>query len=273
MPQVIGLAFVPTTSLKIVTRAKFDARTFTTSSDIKQWINGKSKRRKVAIVEDKRVFQKAIDSGVSAIIVCTNDVDWLERRGIPVLDAKQNADFVIVRDDEGRPLMQNITADKILKALNASTVYATSTTDIWLSKSSPAGRCAGCKLLPDCVHAPTPISHQPCGGDEYAKDTSDRAYRRYSLSQLINLALNSADEAKLMSEPKAFWQATYQFATGKMTRKIWIADHARLLKSAGCNKTRLQAIALWVKRFGPALIEGKQRNPPSKLDIKLSRKL
>lgn len=272
MPQVIGLAFVNTASLKIVTRTKLDARTFTTASDIQQWVNGKSKRRKVAIVEDKRVFKKAIESGVPAIIVCTNDVEWLERRGIRVLDAKQRDDFVIVRDDEGRPLMQNVTADLILKELSSSTVYAESTTDVWLSKSNPKGRCAGCKILSECVHDPTPISRRPCG-DKYAKDTSERAYRSYSLSQLVHLALNSAAEDKLMTVPKEFWQATYQFAMGQMPRKTWIAEHARLLKSAGCNKTRLQAIAMWVKHFGSALVEGNQTNPPSKLDVKLSRKL
>lgn len=263
MSQVIGLAYVKPTALRLVVRNKgFDARVFPGDTDWTKPPKGKVKR--VAIVEDKRQFQKALNAKLPLIVVCVNDVKWLERRGIRCLDGRWEGDT---------PIQLAVTPVQIYTELGKTKVYASSKTDIWLTKSNPEGRCAGCKHLHgECGYEPTPTMKRPCG-DEWEADTTPKAYRSFNLSQLVHLALRSADEERLMDQPQDFWRATYAFAMGKLPRTEWITEHARLLKSAGTNKNRLQNIVLWIKRYGPKLQEGKVGNPPSSLDVKLSDKL
>jgi len=245
MSQVIGLAYVTPTSLRLVVRNRgYDARVFPGDTDWQRFLSGGTKKKPVAIVEDKRQFKKAVEMDCPLVVVCVNDLEWLERRGIRCLDARR---------ENGVPKILNVTPAQIYTELGKTSVYTRSTTDLWLTKSNPAGRCAGCQhLKKTCVHEPTPTSRRPCG-DEWAADTGNVAYRTFNLSQLVHLALNSATEDKLMDPPREFWRATYLFACGKMTRNEWITNHARLLKSAGASKTHLQNIALWVKRYGPVL--------------------
>lgn len=263
MPQVIGLAWVKPTALRLVTRNKgYDTRIFPGDIDWTKPPKGNVKR--VAVVEDKRQFQKALDANIPLIVVCINDVKWLERRGIPCLDSRKEGDV-------DRQLA--ITPDKIYTELGKTEVFAASMTDIWLTKSSPKGRCAGCKHMHgECGYDPVPTAKRPCG-DQWEADTSAKGYRAYNLSHLIHLALKAADEGRLMDDPQTFWRATYAFAMGKMGRSEWITEHARLLKSAGTSKGRLQNIVMWVKRYGSRLQQGQVGNPPSALDVKLSDKL
>lgn len=265
MPQVIGLAYVRPPALRLVVRNKgLDARIFPGDIDWKKHMASKESAKKIAIVEDKRQFKKAIEAGLPLIVVCVNDLEWLERRGIRCLDGRREGET---------PIQLAVTPAQIYTELGKTEVYAESKTDIWLTKSSPKKRCAGCKhLLGECGYEPIPTAKRPCG-NEWEADTPGRAYLSHNLSQLINLALNSASEDRLMDHPQDFWRATYCFAVGKMPRNEWITEHARLLKSAGANKTRLQNIVLWVKKYGPKLQDRKIGNPPSKLDIRLADKL
>jgi hypothetical protein len=265
MSQVIGLAYVKPAALHLVVRNKgFDARVFPGDLDWKKHMASKSKAKKVAIIEDKRQLKKALDAGLPLIVVCIDDIDWLERRGIPCLDGYK---------ENGLPKQLRITPTQIYTELGKTEVYATSKGDMWLTKSNPAGRCAGCKqLLDECGYEPTPTAKRPCG-DEWAADTTKNAYLAFNLSQLIHIALNNAEEERLMDTPQDFWRATYTFAMGQMSRTEWITEHARLLKSAGTSKPRLQNIVLWVKKYGSKLKAGKISNPPSKLDVKLADKL
>lgn len=264
MSQVIGLAYVKPAALHLVVRNKgYDARIFPGDLDWKKHMASKG-AKKVAIVEDKRQLQKAIDMGLPLIVVCVEDIDWLERRGIRCLDGYR---------ENGMDKQLAVTPTQIYTELAKSEVFSPSKTDMWLTKSNPKGRCAGCKhMYEECGYEPTPTAKRPCG-DEYEADTSQKAHHTYNLSQLIHLALNNADEDKLMDHPQDFWRATYRFAVGEMPRNEWITDHARLLKSAGTAKSKLQNIVLWVKKFGPRLKEGQIANPPSKLDVRLADKL
>jgi hypothetical protein len=265
MSQVIGLAYVKPAALHLVVRNKgYDARVFPGDLDWKKHMASKGRAKKVAIVEDKRQLKKAIDMNLPLIVVCVDDIDWLERRGITCLDGYR---------ENGLDKQLAVTPTQIYTELGKSEVFTTSKTDMWLTKSNPKGRCAGCKQMhTECAYEPTPTSKRPCG-DEYAADTPQALHRAYNLSQLIHLALNNADEDKLMDHPQDFWRATYAFAMGQMPRNEWITEHARLLKSAGTAKHRLQSIVLWVKKYGSKLQAGKILNPPSKLDVRLADKL
>jgi hypothetical protein len=265
MPQVIGLAYVKPTALRLVVRNKgYDARIFPGDTDWKKHMASKGSAKKIAIVEDKRQFKKALDTGLPLIVVCVNDVDWLERRGIRCLDGRREGDT---------PIQLAVTPTQIYTELGKTKVYSASKTDIWLTKSNPKERCAGCKQLQgECGYEPVPTAKRPCG-DEWEAAPANKAYLAYNLSQLVHLAVNGADEDRLMDPPQNFWRATYAFAMGQMNRTEWISDHARLMKSAGTQKSKLQNIVLWVKKYGSKLQEGKIGNPPSKLDLKLADKL
>jgi len=265
MSKVIGLAWVKPTSLQLVVRNKgYDTRIFPGDTDWSQFMTTASSAKKVAVVTDKRQFKKAIEAELPLIVVCIPDVEWLTRRGIKCLDGKLEGD---------NQIQLVITPTQIYEELNSSDAYTASLTDSWLSKSNPAKRCAGCKhLQEECGYEPTPTSKRPCNTGWEEADPST-AYKNYNLSQLIHLALNGSREDLLMIDPKSFWKATYQFATGQMGRAEWITDHARLLKSSGTSKSKLQNIVLWVKRYGSKLQQKKISNPPSKLDIRLVNKL
>jgi len=265
MSQVIGLAYVKPTALHLVVRNRgYDARVFPGDTDWKKHMASGGRARKVAIVEDKRQLKKALDAGLPLIVVCVDDIDWLERRGIKCLDGFR---------EDGLDKQLAVTPTQIYTELGKAEVFTTSKTDMWLTKSNPKGRCAGCKHLHgECGYEPIPTAKRPCG-DEYEADTSQKAYRSYNLSQLIHVAINGSDEDKLMDHPQDFWRATYAFAMGKMSRNEWITEHARLLKSAGTSKPKLQAIVMWVKKYGPRLRDSKITNPPSKLDMTLAEKL
>lgn len=266
MSQVIGLAYVKPTALRLVVHNKgYDVRVFPGDTDWKQHLASAEGRKKtIAVVEDRRQFKKALKAELPLVVACINDVDWLERRGIPCLDGRKDGDHLI---------QLAVTPDQIYTELAKSEVYTASPTDIWLTKSNPKDRCAGCKHLHvECGYEPKPTSKRPCG-DEFERDTSKKAYKSYNLSQLIHLALNAADEDKLLEAPQKFWRATYTYARGQMTQSDWVNNHGRLLKSAGTPKPTLQAIIQWVKAYNSYLVKGKVRNPPSKLDIRLANKL
>ncbi|NIT79710.1 MAG: hypothetical protein GWN58_33685 [Anaerolineae bacterium] len=265
MSQVIGLAYVKPAALHLVVRNKgFDARIFPGDIDWKKHMASKGRAKKIAIVEDKRQLKKALDAGLPLIVVCVDDIDWLERRGIRCLDGYR---------EDGLDKQVAVTPTQIYTELGKSEVFTTSKTDMWLTKSNPDGRCAGCKhMYTKCGYEPTPTAKRPCG-DEYEANKTSNGYLAYNLSQLIHLALNNADEDKLMDHPQDFWRATYAFATGQMPRNEWITEHARLLKSAGTSKGRLQSIVMWAKKYGSTLKAGKIENPPSKLDVRLADKL
>jgi len=265
MPQVIGLAYVKPTALRLVVRNKgYDARIYPGDTDWDKHLATPTKGKKIAIVEDKRQFKKAVDAGLPLIVVCVNDLEWLERRGIRCLDSRREGEVSI---------QLAVTPKQIYTELGKTKVYASSKTDIWLTKSNPRERCAGCKhMREECGYEPTPTAKRPCG-DQWEADKGNRAYQTFNLSQLVHLCVNGADEEKLMDPPQTFWRATYAFAMGKMTQTEWINEHARMLKSAGTSKGHLQNIVFWVKRYGPKLQEGRLANPPSKLDLKLADKL
>jgi hypothetical protein len=274
MSQVIGLAWIKPTALHLVLRNKgYDARIYPGDTDWANHMAVPSKLKKVAVIEDKRYLKRALEEELPLIIVCVEDLDWMERRGIKCLDGFKEQGLTTQLEVTAKKKQLAITPAQIYAELSKADVYETSTTDIWLTKSNPKGRCAGCKNFEECGFEPTPTAKQPCGGKDWAPEGSPKSYRSHSLSQLIHLALSGADEAKLMDSPQTFWRSTYAFATGSMSRTEWITDHARMLKSAGANKVRLQSIVMWVKRYGPKLHAKKIGNPPSKLDVKLAEKL
>jgi len=262
--RVIGLAFMNPTSLRFTCTRYFDVKEFP-GEDWDKWLKSDHRRKKTAaILSDEKYFQEALTCGAD-VVIALKDVDWLFRRGITCLDGERDGDNVA---------MKNFTPHDLFQAIKKLSDYAPSQTDMWKGKSSPAGRCAGCShMKTDCAHDPTPTSKRPCGNEYEAENDSQKVYKLYNLSQLIHIALNAADEDTLLIEAKEFWQVTYAFAMGKLSQSEWISKHGRVLKSAGCPKLYLQNIVVWVKKFGPALKAGKQRNPPSKLDLKLSRKL
>lgn len=262
--KMIGLAFMNPTSLMLVCQRYFDLKEFP-GEDWDKWIK-QDHRRKIpaAVLSDEQYFSGALKCGAAAVIIL-KDVDWLQRRGVTCLDGERDGDNII---------MKNFTPHQLYQAVKKLDDYAPSTTDVWLSKSNPEGRCAGCKhMRTDCAHDPTPTAKRPCGSEYEAEDASAKVHRLYNLSQLIHICINAAKEDTLLIEPKDFWAKTYAFGMGKMSQTEWISKYGRVLKSAGCPKIYLQNVVVWVKKYGDALKAGKLRNPPSKLDLKLSRKL
>jgi hypothetical protein len=257
--RVIGLAFINLTVLKIVTSNKqMDLKVYPSDGWDKWLDDARGRRMAVAVVEDRKHFRTALDSGALHLIVLT-DYDWLARRGISCLDADKKKDSLTIK---------NVTPDQIRTALLELPEYTQSDDDKWVAKGNPEGRCAGCKQLSDCGHDPRIMSKRPCG-DQWEPDTTENSYRAYSLSHLIHLALGSANEDALLLQPRDFWTATFDFAVGKTNRSDWIAQFGRALRTAGTPKGRLQDIALWAKRYGAALKAGEVKNPPTKADVKM----
>jgi hypothetical protein len=263
--KIIGLAFVkkPDT-IRLVTRRYLDVRVFP-SKDFDKWLKADHRKKMpTVILQDKRHFKTALRCGAPAMLVTIPDYDWMINRGILCLDAERQDDDIVMKTFDPHGLF--VTLKEIED-------HAISKTDVWLEKSSPEGKCAGCaEMYGECPHDPVPTMKRPCKGD-FKQGSGDSIYRTYNLSQLINRALNAANENTLLLEPRSFWVATYTFATGGMTRSTWISEWGRVLKTAGTPKPLLQDIVMWVKRLGEPLQKSLKRNPPSELDIKLSRKL
>jgi hypothetical protein len=262
--KMIGLAFMNPTSLWLSCQRYFDVKEFP-GDDWDKWLKQDHRRKRTAaVLSDERYFPDSLKCGAHVVIVL-KDVDWLARRGILCLDGERDGHNVI---------MKNFTPHDLFQAVKRLENYAPSKTDVWKSKSNPADRCAGCKhMKTDCAHDPTPTSKRPCKTDFEAEDAAAKVFRLYNLSQLIHVCINAAKEDTLLIEPKDFWKMTYAFAMGGMSQSEWISKYGRVLKTAGCPKMYLQNVVLWVKRYGATLQAGKMRNPPSKLDLKLSRKL
>jgi len=261
--KVIGLAFMNTTSLWLACRRYFDVMEFP-GKNWDEWLKSDHRRKKTAaVLNDEQFFQDALRCGAD-VVIAIQTVDWLNRRGIFCLDAERDGDNVV---------MKNFTPHELFQTVKRLSDYSPSPTDVWRSKSSPEGRCAGCKLMTEhCAHTPVPTDQRPCGND-YEPASGATVFRLYNLSQLIHIALNAAQEDTLLIEPQEFWKVTYTFAMGNMSQSEWISKYGRVLKSAGCSKSHLQNIVLWVKKYGQPLRAGKLKNPPSKLDLKLSRKI
>jgi hypothetical protein len=257
--KVIGLAFINLTALKVVTVNKqMDLKVYPSDGWEKWREDAKGRRMAVAVVEDRKHFRNALDSGAMHLIVLT-DYDWLTRRGVTCLDAAKKGDNLTIK---------SVTPDQIKTSLLDLPDYQLSENDKWISKGNPEGRCAGCKQLSDCGHDPKVMTKRPCE-TQWEVDSTENSYRSYSLSHLIHLALGSANEDALLLRPQEFWKATFDFALGNISRSDWIAQYGRALRTAGTPKNRLQDIALWVKRYGSALKAGEVKSPLTKGDQKM----
>jgi hypothetical protein len=261
--KVIGLSFVNLTVLNIVMANKQISLKVYPSDGWKEWLeDAKGRRMAVGVIEDRKQFRNALNSGVLHLIVLA-DYDWLTRRGIRCLDAKREGDNLIIK---------NSTPDQIRTALIEGPDHETSEDDTWIAKGNPEGRCAGCELLSDCGHDTKIMSKRPCQ-DQWRLTTAENAYKYYSLSHLIHFALGSANEDALLMRPKEFWKATFDFATGNLTKNDWISQYGRALRTAGTPKGRLQDITLWVKKYGSVLRAENIKNPPTKADVKVMKTL
>lgn len=238
MTGVIGLAFIGPEAVKIaLNNKKWTAEIYPAESFGRWYKTDHGKRSRVVLLTDKSRFQEALTLDVEKIIACC-PWSWLEARGIETLDARRKGDGLVIQN--------NIKPSTIQHALVEVRDYKPSVNDRWLRRGAP----------------------KPA-----RENRADKSYHTYSLANLVHIALNRADETLLLIKPKDFWISSYHLATGKISRKAWLARYGRSLISAGTSREDLQNITLWVKKYGRFLIEKKKKKPISKLDLKLAKKL
>jgi hypothetical protein len=237
--KIVGLAFVrpEAAAISLQLSDKWTTHIFP-SETFESWLESDhGGRSPVALLTNPKYFSelRRLDPPY-CVALC--GWSWLSARQIETLDAQPRGEGISV---------MNVKPSTLQSALKNADSYKPCLTDRWLARGAPRPDPKREKLEPQ------------------------KRYHRYSLSNLIHIALAKSDESLLLMTPEEFWKATFLHALGIMPRKTWISRFSRGMKSAGVPRSDLTAISEWIKKYGDNLSEQKKERPVSTLDIKLAK--